>query len=409
MKADIDRLMSKRGLDAIIVTGGEGHNTPRTYMSNGAHITGGIIVKKQGDDPILFVNGMEVEEAAKSGLAVFTYYDLDWAALLQEYEGDRSKVLPAMLVKALQKAGVPRGKVGLYGNGDLNVYLEVVRRLERHFPQYEILGEMGFTLFDEAYVTKDDAELARIKSVAQRTSEVVRLAWDFISSHREAEGVVVNADGQPLTIGAVKSYIRAELNVRGLQDTGMIFAQGRDGGYPHSRGENDQPLRTGQAIVFDLSPHELGGGYHHDMTRTWSIGYATEAVQQAYEDVMEAFDQSIEAFAVNKPTYLAQEAALDSLEGKGHPTTRTDPSTMTGYVHSLGHGVGLNIHERPSMSHLLKEDIFQIGNVITIEPGVYYPDDGYGMRVEDTFYVSESGELISITDVPKDLVLPLNG
>ena len=167
------------------------------------------------------------------------------------------------------------------------------------------------------------------------------------------------------------------------------------------------PLRLGQAIVFDLFPRELGGGYHHDMTRTWCIGYAPPEVQADYDTVMEAFDIGVEAFGLNKPTHLMQEAVLDHFESKGHATTRTDSATMEGYIHTLGHGVGIEIHERPSISHLRRDEVCQIGNVLTIEPGVYYPERGYGVRVEDLFIVDEHGELVSLTPFRKDLVIPL--
>lgn len=188
----------------------------------------------------------------------------------------------------------------------------------------------------------------------------------------------------------------------------MIFAQGRDAGVPHSRGQDAMPLQLGQSIVFDLFPRERGGGYHHDMTRTWCIGYAPPEVQAAYDHVMTAFDIGLEAFGVGKPTYLTQEAVLDYFEAQGHPTGRNQPGTQNGYVHSLGHGIGLEIHERPSMSHLNKEDVFQVGNVITIEPGLYYPEAGYGIRVEDAFLVREDGTLESLSPFKKDLILPLS-
>jgi len=199
-----------------------------------------------------------------------------------------------------------------------------------------------------------------------------------------------------------------ELAARGLEDTGTIFAQGRDGGFPHSRGEYTQALRAGQAIVFDIFPRERGGGYHHDMTRTWSIGYASPEVEKAYHEVMESFDVAVEAFRNGDKASNLQFAVLDYLEGKGHKTQRSHPGTMDGYVHSLGHGLGLQIHERPSISHMRGEDILQKGNFITIEPGVYYPDAGYGVRVEDTFYITEQGELISLTPFKKDLVIPMD-
>ncbi len=255
-------------------------------------------------------------------------------------------------------------------------------------------------------MTKDADEIARIKSVAARTSQVWRATWDFISSHSAEGDTVVTGDGSALTIGDVKRFVRRELLDRDLEDDAMIFAQGSDGGHPHSRGENDQVLKLGQAIVFDLFPRELGGGYYHDSTRTWSIGYATPEVQEIYQQVMDAFDIAVDNFRPNIPARALQEAVQDYFESKGHPTTRSEPSTDVGYVHSLGHGVGLNIHERPSLSHLSK-DTLPPGSVISIEPGLYYPERGFGVRIEDLCYVSASGELVSLTDFHKELVLPL--
>ena len=104
-----------------------------------------------------------------------------------------------------------------------------------------------------------------------------------------------------------------------------------------------------------------------------------------------------------------QEAVLDYFEAQGHPTRRSHPGTNVGYTHSLGHGVGLNIHERPSISHMVKEDVFEKGNFITIEPGLYYPERGLGVRIEDSFIIGDDGELVSITSFHKDLVLTLKG
>jgi len=125
--------------------------------------------------------------------------------------------------------------------------------------------------------------------------------------------------------------------------------------------------------------------------------------------VMEAFDVAVEAFGVGKHTHLMQEAVQYYLERKQHPTARSHPGTTEGYVHGLGHGLGLQVHESPSINHTNKTDKFEVGNVITIEPGLYYPDRGYGIRIEDTFYISEQGELISLTPFRKDLILPLQG
>lgn len=409
MKSDIDALMKERNLDALLVTSDENYSAYLDYFLQGAPVTHGVVVKKRDAEPIFFCNPMEQEEARKSGLTVKTSAELGMYDVLKEYpEPERAAVV--MWGRYLAAAGVEGGRVGLYGHGALNAAVEMVRLAGELLPDYEIVGEAGRTLFDIAFITKDADELDRLKSVAQRTNEVMQAAWDFIASHSATDDeTVVNGDGQPLTIGDVKRFVRRELLDRDLEDTGMIFAQGRDAGFPHSRGEADQPLKLGQSIVFDLFPREAGGGYHHDMTRTWCIGYAPENVQRIYDDVMEAFDISLETFGVDKPTHMMQEAVLDFYEGKEHPTSRSQPGTVNGYVHSLGHGIGLEIHERPSISHLRKDDVFAVGNCVTIEPGLYYPDEGLGVRVEDTFYVTEQGELISLTPFRKDLVLPLKG
>jgi Xaa-Pro aminopeptidase len=409
MKSDIDRLMEDRNLDALIVAGGEEFNTIRYYLTNGAHVTHGTIFKICGKDALLACNGMELEEAQKSGLRVKTMGELGYFDIFKESDNNAHKATARFWKKILQDEGLSTGRVGLYGTWQVNTTINIYNMLMQEASDYEFVAETSPTLFTEAMLTKDDEELERIKSVAERTNQAMSVAWDYIASLSADGEYVVNADGQQVTIGDIKTLVIRELMARGLEDTGMIFAQGRDAGFPHSRGEADMPLEIGKPIVFDLFPRELGGGYHHDMTRTWCIGYAPKEVQALYDTVMEAFDISVETYGLNKSTHLMQEAVLDYFESKGHPTKRTDSNTMEGYVHSLGHGVGIDIHEAPSISHVRRDDIFQIGNAVTIEPGLYYPDKGMGARVEDFFVVDKNGELISLTPFRKDLVIPIKG
>jgi Xaa-Pro aminopeptidase len=217
---------------------------------------------------------------------------------------------------------------------------------------------------------------------------------------------VVDERGEPLTIGAVRRFIQAQEAALGLEDSqGFIFAQGRDAGVPHSVGEDSDVLEVGRAIVFDIFPRGASG-YYHDMTRTWSLGCAADDVQAAYDDVMVAFRTVMEALRVGEPTSRYQVMVLDYFEGRGHATQRSQPGTMNGYVHSLGHGIGLNVHEAPTFGEKSKH-VLQIGNAFTVEPGLYYPERGYGVRVEDSVYIDESGAVQRLTDFPYDLVVPL--
>jgi len=410
MRSDIDRLMAERDLQAIIAAGGEQQNMARAYLANGVDIHGGIVIKNRGSAPALLVSAMELEEAAKSGLRVVTYDDLDWDKIYLAAEGDAVKARVNLWGKIFEYFEVQPGKIGLYGTGDIGHWLELTQLLAEAYPNYQLTGEMGKSLFDDAFLTKDADEIRVIREVADKTSAVLQATWDFISAHQALADTVIKADGTPLTIGDVKRFVRRELLDRELEDTDMIFAQGRDAGFPHSRGESDMALKLGQPIVFDLFPRQLGGGYHHDCTRTWCIGDAPQPVQETYNTVMQAFQVALEAYGEpGQPTHTMQEAVLDYFEAQGHPTRRSHPGTNVGYTHSLGHGVGLNIHERPSISHMVKEDVFEKGNFITIEPGLYYPERGLGVRIEDSFIIGDDGELVSITSFHKDLVLTLKG
>ncbi|HLV43487.1 MAG TPA: M24 family metallopeptidase, partial [Aggregatilineales bacterium] len=112
----------------------------------------------------------------------------------------------------------------------------------------------------------------------------------------------------------------------------------------------------------------------------------------------------MEALEVGTTGNIYQEMTCDFFEERGHPTIRTAPGTEQGYVHSLGHGLGLQIHSRPRLS-AVSTDVIKPRQVLTIEPGLYYPDEGYGVRVEDTVFIDDSGEVHSLTPFPKDLVI----
>jgi Xaa-Pro aminopeptidase len=105
-----------------------------------------------------------------------------------------------------------------------------------------------------------------------------------------------------------------------------------------------------------------------------------------------------------------QRRACELFEEMGHPTVLNTPETEEGYVHSLGHGVGLNIHERPaSGSTASAEDVLTVGNIITIEPGLYYPEHGMGVRLEDTLWARPDGTFEVLANYPMELVLPVKG
>ena len=187
---------------------------------------------------------------------------------------------------------------------------------------------------------------------------------------------------------------------------GTIFAIGRDAGVPHSSGTPTDILELGKTIIFDIFPSEAGGGYFYDFTRTWCLGYAPDPVIQLYEDVSSVYQKIMSELEVNSLCYRYQDRTCELFSEMGHKTIKDNPQTQEGYVHSLGHGVGLNIHEYPRMSSNFKEDRLAPGSVVTVEPGLYYPEKGMGVRLEDTVWIRPDGEAEILAEYPHDLIIP---
>ena len=110
-----------------------------------------------------------------------------------------------------------------------------------------------------------------------------------------------------------------------------------------------------------------------------------------------------------KPDTLCREYqrwTCERFEAKGHPTVKSDPKTQKGYVHTLGHGLGLAVHESPFFPDLeANPDRLLPGAVFTVEPGLYYPERGLGVRIEDTLWMRPDGTVETLAEFPKDLVL----
>jgi Xaa-Pro aminopeptidase len=397
--------MKQKGFDAIVIIGESAENYPLNYLTNHASISEGIVIKKQGEEPLLIVGAMERDEAAKSGLQVQTFNDYNLYALVQE-TGSYFEARLRMLVQIF-KAMTVRGVVSFYGLSDPGKAFVMLTELAKQIEEVTITGETETSIFDLAYAIKSDEELTAMKSVAERSNQVMKETLDFIVHHPVQGDQLLKTDNTALTIGDVKTFVRGALMAHHLEEAdGMIFAIGRDAGVPHSRGDDTDIVTLGRVIIFDLFPRELGGGYFHDMTRTFCLGYAPPDVQHAYDQVRYAFDEVTKELAVGEKTSRYQQLTCDLFEEMGHPTIRDNPATQEGYVHSLGHGVGLEIHSRPRFSSVSEETI-ETGHVFTIEPGLYYPDRGFGVRIEDTFFVDSDGSIHSLTPFPKDLVIPV--
>jgi Xaa-Pro aminopeptidase len=409
MKKDIDRHMNEADLDALLVIGPAGHNPYMAYFTGLAHVTRGYLIKKRDEAPILLHISMERDEAANTGLQTKNLDDYDILKLLKEADGDPIQANVMRFQRIFEEFDVS-GRVGIYGKIEIGSTFSVLRLLEDSMPNIKIVGEAADrSALTQARTTKDEDEIARIRKMGEITIAVVADVAGFLTSHHVKDNVLVNRNGEALTVGEIKRRINLWLAMRGADNPeGSVFAIGRDAGVPHSAGDDDDLIPIGKPIVFDIFPCEAGGGYFHDFTRTWCLQYASDELLQTYEDVLKVYETVYSEMKPNTPCRDYQVMACEMFEDMGHPTVLSDSKTTKGYVHGLAHGVGLAVHEGPSFSLAeSNQDQLLPGSVITHEPGLYYPEQEIGVRIEDTVWVCPDGTLKTLVDYPKDLVLKM--
>ena len=410
MKSDIDQLMQEQGMDVLLITGPAQHNPLMTYFLGAVHVSDGDLIKPRGRDPFLYCSAMEREEGARSGIKTTSFSKYPMTELIKETAGDFLEAYALRYEKIFKDAGITSGRVGVYGLKDVGLFHATLSRLEKRMPELSFTGFMRDEIMMQAMMTKEADEIEHIRRMGKITTDVVGKTADFLTGHKTSKGMLVHADGSPVTIGEVRKHINLWIAEAGAENPeGTIFAMGRDAGVCHSMGNDADALRLGQTIVYDIYPCEIGGGYFYDFTRTWCLGYAPDEVLKLYEDVKDVYDQLVASLKVNQPFWLTQKLTCELFEKRGHVTIMTNEITDEGYVHSVGHGIGLQVHEKPwsTMLNPSATDILAPGSVFTLEPGLYYPSKGMGVRIEDSYAVMPDGKFEILADYPKDLILPV--
>ena len=411
MKKDLERIIKEKDIDALWISGAAQQNPSMTYFTGAVHVTNADLFIIPGRQPILFHGMMEREEAAKTGYGLISYSQYSLSDFLKDTNGNQLAANALRYKKMFEDIGLTKGTVLLYGNREIGPFYSLIRELEDLLPGIQFKGDYDDAIILEARATKDKSELEEIRKMGQITTSVVQRIQDFLSSHKVVDETLVKEDGSPLTIGDVKSLINLWLAEAGAENPeATIFAIGRDGGIPHSTGTSSDPIKLGKSIVFDIFPCQGGGGYFYDFTRTWSLGYATEEVQQAYDQVKQVYLEVAADLELGALASKYQDLTCELFEELGHETIRQNQTIEEGYIHSVGHGLGLNVHEKPWLGRQPDPaNILRIGSVFTLEPGLYYPSKGYGIRIEDTWFVTKDGRFEKFVEYPMELVVPMKG
>lgn len=391
MLADLDVLMRARGIDVIVVPMHEAMHSSFRWLARGAKVTRGYAIKPVDRAPLLITYPMEREEAAATGLEVHLVHEYDHEQIFRTAKNTAdayAELFSRILTEALSNSpretprnrGTEEPSVAFFGNAPLQLYMSLTEAIERR--GWRVYRAHGEDLIQLARKRKEEREIDAIRSVGERTEQVV-------------DGVrALLRDARPgLKLGDLKAFVSSEIARLGLyEDHETILSQGRDAGVPHSRGDANALVRPSVPIVLDIFPADKASGYFFDLTRTFCIGPIPDELQRMHALVFEAFSRARDAMRPGTRASSYQALVCDFFEKKGFPTLRSHPTTHEGYVHGLGHGVGLEIHEKPSFAlNPNNGDGIEDGDVLTIEPGLYFPDREIGVRIEDTFVVRGHG------------------
>jgi Xaa-Pro aminopeptidase len=265
----------------------------------------------------------------------------------------------------------------------------------------DALREHGIALqvkeapFFEERLVKADDEVEAIASALRRTESALGAAIGAIAEAEVREGLLW-WQGEILSAERVKRLIAVRLLEQDLVGQHTIVACGEAGCDPHNQGSG--PLRAGLPIILDVFPRDERSRYFADITRTVVKGSATDYVRRMYEAVAAGQACALERIRDGAEGDAVHRAVLETLTGCGFQTGEID-GRMQGFFHGTGHGLGLDIHELPRVSKL--PTILRCGNVVTVEPGLYYPGRG-GVRLEDVVLVTETG-CRNLTTYPKHL------
>ena len=255
------------------------------------------------------------------------------------------------------------------------------------------------SLFTARRRVKNPFELAGIRR-AQRAAEAgMRAAVELLRTAEPGPDALISG-GEPLSCERLKDAIREAIVGAGCTADHFVVSHGTQTAIGHELGSGT--IQAGEPVVIDLWPRDGESSCFADMTRTFVVGDAPDELRRYHELTLESLRRSMAALGPGAAGPDVYGVSCEPYEQAGLPTQRTkQPGQVLdeGFYHSLGHGVGLEVHEAPVLGRA--PDQVVAGDVVTLEPGCYRPGFG-GCRLEDLILVTDDGVEL-LTDFPYDL------
>ncbi len=376
--------MEKAGVDTLVVLGDSTRESPNLLYLVGAWLPrGGIYVKRVGQKPLLIVGEVDLEAAKRGKVGnVKTFDELGYSELVAKM--DPTKARAAVVESVLRELGAK--KVLISGKVEAQVAISLAGYLRRR--GFRVATKIG--VVERARMTKDSEEVEKIAEAGRATERAISEAIEVLRDASNREGKL-SVEGRELTVGDLKQVIISCLAREGLKPIDEpIVAVGEASHDPHYPGYSEEVVRANKPIIIDVFPRRLDG-YCFDCTRTVVVGRADKRLRELFEDVLEAQQIAMDMAREGVRASKVARKVCEFFEKRGHrtPLTKGAEPLREGFVHSVGHGVGLTIEEPPYISTVSK-NVLRSGMVATIEPGLYYRGVG-GVRLEDVVVVEKGG------------------
>lgn len=372
----LDRAILQSGSEAYVAIG-TSQDADMRYLTRFSTTDPIIYIRKPGERGTVIVSQMECERAEReSTAAVISRAQAGLLEILKE-ESDRWRAL-ARMIAGLVKGGIL-------------VPPQFPHALARELGAMRDI-EVDRTALAGMRAVKSPWEISRIQNVQRATDKAMERGVAMIQKARVKGGRLYRG-AVPLTSGMVRAAMHQVLLRNGCIPTETIVACGEESALPHLRGTGQ--IRADEPIVIDIFPFDSQSGYFSDMSRTVCRGEPAVQVREMHRAVREAQELAAEKIRPGVTGADVYQSVVDYFSELGYE------SGHTGFVHNLGHGVGLEVHEAPSLGPMGEE--LRPGNVVTNEPGLYIPGVG-GVRLENTGVVSDRG-FTALTRFPDTLVL----
>jgi Xaa-Pro aminopeptidase len=358
LRADLDHVgPDGEGIDALLVT----HLVNVRYLTG---FTGSAAIVLLTSDGLFFVtDGRYGDQAAEQLTAAGVDFHLHVGLT-----GGAQKEYLQTVAGGIARLGLEADDVS---------WAQQRRFAADWFPDAELVATEG--LIENLRRVKDEGEVARMAAAARIADDALAKVRPRLAEGPTEREIALELDFEMRRLGAAGSSFET------------IVASGPNGAKPHHR-PSDRRIGPGELVVIDFGA--IVDGYCSDMTRTLCVGEpSSPTAARMVAVVAESQQAGVDAVRAGVEAKAVDQACRDIIAEAGWADA---------FLHSTGHGVGLDIHEMPRVSSL-STDTLGAGWVVTVEPGVYLPEYG-GVRIEDTVVVTEEGCTV-LTNAPKTLVV----